>query len=114
MSCWVVPSIAAEFWRIPLDQVMDKIRRNALPVRRENGFTFIDILPDPAPAEPLPKELRPPTFTEAPAECPTPPAFEPVAHSVLRVAQAAANSDWVSRNPARLQASSLRRSPSRH
>ena len=67
MSCWVVPTIAAEYWRIPLVQVMDRIERNAVPVRRENGFTFIDIIPDPPSYNSLSPEKRPATFTAAPA-----------------------------------------------
>ncbi|HZZ42015.1 MAG TPA: hypothetical protein VFE58_03695 [Tepidisphaeraceae bacterium] len=62
MSCWVVPSIAAEFWGIPLEQVMDRINRFAVRIRRENGFTFVDVLPDPASDKPLP------TFTAAQAQ----------------------------------------------
>jgi hypothetical protein len=93
MSCWVVPSIAAEFWRVPLDHVLDQLRRNALPVRQENGFTFIDILPDPAPATPLPRDRRPPTYAAAPLPQPAIPDGS------------------ISHNPTRLQTSSLRRAP---
>jgi hypothetical protein len=101
MACWVVPSIAAEFWRVPLDHVMDQIRRNAVPVRRENGFTFVDILPDPQTGEALPPERRPPTFVEAG------PRDEV---SGVRVE---VNPEWVSQNPARLQAATSRRPPVR-
>ena len=100
MSCWVVPSVAAEFWQVSIDHVLDQLRRNALPVRRENGFTFIDILPDPAATTPLPPDQRPQTFM------PAPPA------ALISADQPAANCDWISRNRLRVQTASLRRSPS--
>ena len=31
MSCWVVPSLAAELWRMPLEQVMKLVREGAVP-----------------------------------------------------------------------------------
>ena len=65
MSCWVVPTLAAELWRLPLDQVLQRMKDGLVPTKREDGWTFIDV----APASPrlttssLPPELRPPTFT---------------------------------------------------
>jgi hypothetical protein len=101
MPCWVVPTIAAEYWRIPLDEVLDRIARNAVPIRHEDGFTFIDILPDPAPAQPLPANERPATFVAAPPK------------SAIRNPQSEINKDWVSHNPTRVQTATLRRAPSR-
>ena len=102
MSCWVVPTIAAEYWRIPLEQVMDRIERNAVPVRRENGFTFIDILPDPPSYNSLPPEKRPATFTPAPA---------PVAVPVAAPVEVFFDPTHVSHNPTRLQTAAQRRAP---
>jgi len=45
MSCWVVPSLAAELWHIPLEQVWRRIRAGEIPSRQENGFTFVDVAP---------------------------------------------------------------------
>lgn len=65
MSCWVVPSLAAELWRMPLDQVLQRMKEGLVPTKREDGWTFIDV----APASPrlaarsLSPEQRPPTFT---------------------------------------------------
>ncbi len=65
MSCWVVPSVAAEIWQMPLDEIMRRIRCGELPSRSEGGFTFVDVAPNSprlAPPRRAP-ELRPPTFT---------------------------------------------------
>ena len=65
MSCWVVPSLAAEIWRIPLTEVMRRIDEGLLPVREEDGFTFVDVAPDgPRIGQPsLRPQDRPATFT---------------------------------------------------
>src|SRR2546421_8562342 len=64
MSCWVVPSLAAEIWRIPLTEVMRRIEEGQLAVREEDGFTFVDVAPDgPRISRPsLPPHQRPATF----------------------------------------------------
>ena len=70
MSCWVVPSLAAELWRMPLDQVMRLVRDGAVPTREDEGFTFIDVAPDSPKIGPpsLKPEHRPPTFMPAASE----------------------------------------------
>ena len=110
MACWVVPSIAAEFWRVPLEHVMDQIRRNAVPVRRENGFTFVDVLPDPVPqgAE------KPATFVSAEPDVEV--VEEQVAVGVsaqVEMKPVEINPDWVSHNPVRLQTGMSRRAPAK-
>jgi hypothetical protein len=67
MSCWVAPSLAADIWQIPLDQLLEKIRSGEVPVRHEDGFTFVDVAPyGPRVQRPnLPPEERPETFTLA-------------------------------------------------
>jgi len=67
MSCWVVPTLAAELWRMPLDQVMRLVREGAVPSKEEEGFTFIDVAPNSPKLEPpiLKPEHRPPTFLPA-------------------------------------------------
>ena len=81
MSCWVVPSLAAEVWQIPLEQILRRIRDGELPVRLEDGFTFVDVAPyGPRVERPmLAPEDRPPTFT--PVEEPV--ALEPMTEQEL-------------------------------
>ncbi|HEX8525031.1 MAG TPA: hypothetical protein VF669_22460 [Tepidisphaeraceae bacterium] len=65
MSCWVVPSIAAEFWGTSIESVLKRMQTGEIPHRLENGWTFVDVLPDGAagnPADQLAQE-RPQTFT---------------------------------------------------
>ena len=59
MSCWVVPSVAAELWGLPVENIQLKIRDGSIPTRQENGFTFIDVAPD-SPVLETPTALRPP------------------------------------------------------
>ena len=67
MSCWVVPALAAELWRMPLDQVMKLIADGAVPTKQDEGFTFIDVAPQsPKVGGPSYKpEHRPATFIPA-------------------------------------------------
>jgi hypothetical protein len=67
MSCWVVPTLAAELWQIPLDQLMGRIRDGEIPVKDEDGFTFVDVAPyGPHIQRPnVPPHERPATFTAA-------------------------------------------------
>jgi hypothetical protein len=62
MSCWVVPTIAADFLGIPLDQVMSDIHSGKLASKTESGFTFVDVAPD-SPMYISPRNLTPPTYT---------------------------------------------------
>ena len=62
MSCWVVPSLAADIWHIPLEQLWRRIREGQIPTHTEEGFTFVDMAPDGAKPH---KIQRPPTFTMA-------------------------------------------------
>jgi hypothetical protein len=43
MPNWVVPSIAADIWQIPVDQVLAHMQEGKIPSRTEGGFTFVDI-----------------------------------------------------------------------
>ncbi|HEV2292918.1 MAG TPA: hypothetical protein VGR35_03630 [Tepidisphaeraceae bacterium] len=58
MSCWVVPTIAAELWGVSVEHVLQRVRGGELAHRVDEGFLFVDVIP-PAP----PKVERPPTFT---------------------------------------------------
>ena len=46
MSCWVVPSVAAELWGCTIDAVMSKIQNGHVATRDEAGWTFVDVAPD--------------------------------------------------------------------
>jgi hypothetical protein len=58
MSCWVVPTIAAEIWGVPVDHLLQRVRDGNLAYRVDEGFMFVDVEPPPAP-----KVEHPPTFT---------------------------------------------------
>src|SRR5438477_9566377 len=46
MSCWVVPTVAAELWGCSVDEVMDSIYRGNVPSKEESGWTFVDVAPE--------------------------------------------------------------------
>jgi hypothetical protein len=60
MSCWVVPTIAAEIWGVGVDHILQRVRDGNLPYQVDEGFMFVDVhAPPPRP----PKVEHPPTFT---------------------------------------------------
>ncbi len=58
MSCWVVPTIAAEIWGVSVDSILHRVRDGSLAHRADEGFLFVQMEPVTAP-----KVERPPTFT---------------------------------------------------
>src|SRR5688500_1545407 len=70
MSCWVAPTRAAEIWQISVELLMSRIDSGEIPVRREDGFLFVDVAPYVPPLErPLrPAHERPAAFTPADAD----------------------------------------------
>ncbi len=64
MSCWVVPTVAAELWGVSVDTILTRARAGDVPTKTENGFMFVDVAPDSHRIE-TPKSLRPPTYTVA-------------------------------------------------
>lgn len=65
MSCWVVPSIAAEIWGMSLQHVLDQIEAGELATYQENDWLFVDVYPD-GPVIDLANQQplhRPPTYT---------------------------------------------------
>ena len=62
MSCWVVPTVAAELWGVSVDTILTRVRAGDVPSKNENGFMFVDVAPDSARID-APKSLRPPTYT---------------------------------------------------
>jgi hypothetical protein len=67
MSCWVVPTIAAELWGVTLDQVLVQIRAGALSARVDHGFVVVDVAPGADHVTDVPRSEPPPT-TFAPAD----------------------------------------------
>src|SRR5206468_1546166 len=73
MSCWVVPSLAAELWHIPLERLLRGIRDGEIAARDHEGFTFVNMAPDG------PRIARPQTFTlvSEPPDEPDPSTYQP-------------------------------------
>lgn len=67
MSCWVVPSVAAELWGVTVSQILDRAGRGEIPSRQELGFTMVDISPDTPAIQMVKSRFGPPkTYTPAP------------------------------------------------
>lgn len=86
MPTWVVPSIAADIWGVPVSQVLSRMQEGHIASRTEGGFTFVDM--DPYGLRPIPKasprQTRPTTFRglseeELTALHPDSPPIKPVA-----------------------------------
>jgi hypothetical protein len=60
MSCWVVPSVAAEMWGMSICQIMERVKAGLIPCRQEFGFTTVDIAPQTPRVEPAKPRLRKP------------------------------------------------------
>jgi len=45
MSCWVVPTVAAEYWGVTLDVVWRRIYDGLVPHKNDRGFVFVDVDP---------------------------------------------------------------------
>jgi hypothetical protein len=63
MSCWVVPSIAAEIWGVSLQDITDRMKAGSIPSKSESGFTFVDVAPDSPKVESPKARITPPTYT---------------------------------------------------
>jgi hypothetical protein len=70
MSCWVVPSIAAEFWGVSVAEVLEGIRSGKIASKAELGFTLVDVVPDSPRVETgFRRPATPPaTYTETPSD----------------------------------------------
>ena len=62
MTCWVAPSVAAEFWGVPLDQVVQAIEHGTLEARMDRDFLVVPIEAGGA-AEIVPPPSTPATYT---------------------------------------------------
>jgi hypothetical protein len=66
MSCWVVPSVAAEMWGMSVCQIMERVKAGMMPSRQEFGFTTVDIAPQTPRVEPVKARFRQPkTYVHA-------------------------------------------------
>jgi hypothetical protein len=63
MSCWVVPSIAAEIWGVSIQNIMDRMKAGSIPSKSESGFTFVDVAPESPKIESPKARVTPPTYT---------------------------------------------------
>src|SRR5687767_8150566 len=64
MSCWVVPTIAAELWGVSVDHILQQIREGRIAHRMDEGFMFVDV----APNSPRMGQPPPSTYTMIEAE----------------------------------------------
>jgi hypothetical protein len=62
MSCWVVPSVAAELWGVSVPQILAQMTAGKLASKQEKGFTFVDVAPESPVFEPD-RQMK---FTPAP------------------------------------------------
>jgi hypothetical protein len=62
MSCWVVPSVAAELWGVSVPQILAQMNAGKLASKQEKGFTFVDVAPESPVFEPQ-RQMK---FTPAP------------------------------------------------
>jgi hypothetical protein len=113
MSCWVVPSVAAELWGCSVDAVKSAIKNGSVASRDEAGWTFVDVAPD-SPALTTPKSIHPATFTsQVLSQAEKDALIEPPAASVAALEQAISEErqmtgDW---RVVRKNVSSMRRPP---
>jgi hypothetical protein len=105
MSCWVVPTIAAELWGVPVQDVLEKINCGDIASKFESGFTFVDVAPH-SPVIETPRPLR----------IPTPPTFRVVTREeiIALVGEEALQDDETERGDWRIgrsEAGRMRRPP---
>lgn len=62
MSCWVVPTVAAEYWGVSLDVVWRRIYDGLVPYKNDRGFVFVDVDPWTPDAKGALHHEPPPTF----------------------------------------------------
>src|ERR1051325_11426675 len=59
MSCWVVPSVAAELWGCTVDRVLSAVSNRNVACKEDAGLMFVDVAPD-SPKLQTPKSVLPP------------------------------------------------------
>src|SRR5438270_10652226 len=54
MTCWVLPSVAADLWGVSLDAVLEQVRAGTIASKVDEGSMVVDVGPlAPRPAQPL-------------------------------------------------------------
>lgn len=71
MSCWVVPTVAAEYWGISLDLVLRRITDGLVPHMSDSGFVFVDVDPWATACTGAFRHTPPPTFVSTAEILPT-------------------------------------------
>ncbi|GIW76849.1 MAG: hypothetical protein KatS3mg104_1912 [Phycisphaerae bacterium] len=79
MSCWVVPTLAAEYWGVSIQEIERRILAREVFTCEEAGFLLIDVEPDsprqdkisplsrsPVPYKPLHESELPPKIEKPP------------------------------------------------
>src|SRR4051812_34544737 len=102
MSCWVLPSVAADLWGVSLDAVLEQVRAGAVASKIDEGSLVVDVgplAPPPPPADrpaapappPRRRRVRASRFAarttdcrgapvaHAPGALPPPPSADPTA-----------------------------------
>jgi len=77
MSCWVVPAVAAEFWGVPVQTVLNRVRDGQVPHKTDQGFLFVDVAPWSVDAVGVCHSAPPQTFVPAAVEEEPMPNAEP-------------------------------------
>ena len=69
MSCWVVPTVAAEMWGVTVEHVLSLIAEGKVPSKRDYHFLVVDVAPDSPQVQGAFKGpgARPATFTPSPS-----------------------------------------------
>lgn len=79
MSCWVVPTVAAEYWGISVDLVLRRMSEGLVPQMSQSGFIFVDIDPWATACTGAFRHEPPPTFVStAESIAPVESAWSPV------------------------------------
>lgn len=104
MSCWVVPTLAAEYWGIPIEEVERKIVAHEVFTRTEAGFLLIDVEPD----SPRQEKVKPPQYPSFP---PRPIRKSRLPRGVDKINQPIEEDPFGDFRLARIQTSRLRRPP---
>jgi hypothetical protein len=63
MSCWVVPTLAADLWGVPVEHVLRQIDAGDVPSQTVLGFVLVDVAPDSEVFRPSRRKGPPPTYT---------------------------------------------------
>jgi len=66
MSCWVVPTVAAELWGVSVSDVLNQVESGSISTKTEYGFLLVDVAP------------QSPRFERSAADQPRPLTYTPI------------------------------------